>query len=481
MNKHYEVVIIGAGISGTALSYELARYTDIKSIAIFEKHNGVAILNSSAKGNSQTIHVGDIETNYTLEKAKITKKTAKMVEKYCLQYGYENEIIFSHQKLALGVGDKESEFMLERYEEFSELFPYLNIYDKEKLKEIEPKLVFDENGNERPENIIAIGARDQWTTVNYGKMAQSFIDNAKKEESSDLELYLNTEIVKIEKKDNLNWLTTKDGQKFSADFVVVNAGSHSLLLAHQMGYGLDYSTLPMAGSFYITTEKILNGKVYMVQNPKLPFAALHGDPDISANEFTRFGPTALVLPKLERYQSGTYLDFFRTLRFDRNIFKIFKDLLKDSDIRKYIFRNFLFEIPFINKKLFLKDARKIVPSLQIDQIEYAKGFGGIRPQILNKKEKKLMLGEASIDTGNGIIFNMTPSPGATSCLGNGLRDMAIITKYLNRSFDSEKFHSELDEPESCVLKEPIEREKMFANKLRKEMHLHELSYYEVVS
>ena len=66
-----------------------------------------------------------------------------------------------------------------------------------------------------------------------------------------------------------------------------------------MGYGLDYATLPMAGSFYMTNQTMLNGKVYMVQNPKLPFAALHGDPDILENGLTRFGPTALVLPKLE--------------------------------------------------------------------------------------------------------------------------------------------------------------------------------------
>ena len=34
-----------------------------------------------------------------------------------------------------------------------------------------------------------------------------------------------------------------------------------------------------------------------------------------------------------------------------------------------------------------------------------------------------MLGEASITELEGIIFNMTPSPGATSCLGNAERDI----------------------------------------------------------
>jgi malate dehydrogenase (quinone) len=443
-SKHYEVVVVGAGISGAALAYELARYTDIKSIGILEKYEDVGTLNSAGTSNSQTIHVGDIETNYTLDKAAITKRTAKMVEKYCLQYNYQDEIIFSHQKMALGVGKDEVEFMIKRHEEFSELFPYLEVWDKEKLKEVEPKLVYDENGKEREEDIVGVGAKDQWTTVDYGKMTKSLIDNAKQQKDTEVELYLNTEVDNIYKQsDNSYELVTKDGKKITADFVVVNAGAHSLFLAHKMGFGHDFGCLPVAGSFYLTTKKILNGKVYMVQNPKLPFAALHGDPDVLANGFTRFGPTALVLPKLERYKPGTYMDFWKTLRFDGTIASIFIDLLKDSDIRNYIFKNFMFEVPLINKKLFLQDARKIVPSLSESDIEYADGFGGVRPQVLNKTEKKLMLGEASIDTKEGIVFNMTPSPGATSCLGNAERDVKKVVEFLGKEFYEEMFSEEL--------------------------------------
>ena len=49
---------------------------------MLEKYEGLATLNSKGTSNSQTIHVGDIETNYTFEKAKITKRTAKMIEKF---------------------------------------------------------------------------------------------------------------------------------------------------------------------------------------------------------------------------------------------------------------------------------------------------------------------------------------------------------------------------------------------------------------
>ncbi|HEY9203975.1 MAG TPA: FAD-dependent oxidoreductase [Sulfurimonas sp.] len=474
--KNFEVIIVGAGVSGSALAYELARYTDIKSIGIIEKYENIATLNSCGTSNSQTIHVGDIETNYTLQKAAITKRTAKMVEKYCLQHNYQNKIIFSHQKMALGVGKKEVEFLLHRYEEFSELFPYLEVWDKEKLKELEPRVVFDEDGNERTESIVGIGTKDQWTTVDFGKLSSSFIENAKKERDVELELFLNTKVDSIDKSKKRGYVVKTKENTFYADFVVVDAGAHSLFLAHQMGFGLNLGCLPVAGSFYVTNEKMLNGKVYMIQNPKLPFAALHGDPDVLADGNTRFGPTALMLPKLERYKSGTYLDFWKTLRFDKNIAIALWKLLKEKDIRKYIFRNFLFEIPFLNKYLFLKDARKIVPSLKLDEFRYAKGFGGVRPQVLNKDEQKLLLGEASIYTGEGLIFNMTPSPGATSCLGNAERDLKYIVKYLGKTFDETKFNDELTDGEYCVLPEPIASQKAVVNLIRAEIQRTEEKY-----
>ena len=140
--KHYEVVIVGGGISGAALFYELAKYSTATKICLLEKYEDLATLNSKGTSNSQTIHVGYIETNYTLAKAKITKRTAKMIEKFCLQYNLQEKIMFKHQKMALGVGEKEVEFITKRYNEFKEIFPYLELWDKEKLRELEPKLVY---------------------------------------------------------------------------------------------------------------------------------------------------------------------------------------------------------------------------------------------------------------------------------------------------------------------------------------------------
>lgn len=442
--NHYEVIIIGGGISGTALFYELSEYTDIKSIALLEKYEGVAKLNSKGTSNSQTIHCGDIETNYTLEKAKIVNKTASMIVNYALKHGYENKMMYKGQKMAFGVGDEEVEFLQKRYEEFKEVYPYLEVYNRDTLKQIEPNIVLDEDGNFRKESVIGVGAKDKYSTIDFGAMAESLVNNTLKNEKKQTDIFFKSKVDSIQQLGDIHHIHTENGENYTADFVVVNAGAHSLFLAHQMGHGTNYGNITIAGSFYLGTRRVLNGKVYMVQNPKLPFAALHGDPDIFANGFTRFGPTALALPKLERYRgNSTIPEFIQSLRFDHNVGKILFDLMSDSTIRNYILRNFLFEIPYVGKKYFIKDARKLIPSLQRSDIKYAKGFGGVRPQVLDKKNRVLMLGEASVNPKTGILFNMTPSPGATSCLGNAWRDIKIVCEHIGKNYYEDKFNEDL--------------------------------------
>ncbi len=65
--KHYEVAIIGGGVSGGSLFYELAKFTNVKDIVLIEKYEGLSTLNSKATANSQTLHNGDIETNYIIK------------------------------------------------------------------------------------------------------------------------------------------------------------------------------------------------------------------------------------------------------------------------------------------------------------------------------------------------------------------------------------------------------------------------------
>ncbi|GAA9997551.1 malate:quinone oxidoreductase [Helicobacter pylori] len=447
MSMEFDAVIIGGGVSGCATFYTLSEYSSLKRVAIVEKCSKLAQISSSAKANSQTIHDGSIETNYTPKKAKKVRLSAYKTRQYALNKGLQNEVIFETQKMAIGVGDEECEFMKKRYESFKEIFVGLEEFDKQKIKELEPNVILGANGIDRHENIIGHGYQKDWSTMNFAKLSENFVEEALKLKPNN-QVFLNFKVKKIEKRNDTYAVISEDAEEVYAKFVLVNAGSYALPLAQSMGYGLDLGCLPVAGSFYFVPD-LLRGKVYTVQNPKLPFAAVHGDPDAVIKGKTRIGPTALTMPKLERnkcWLKGISLELLK-MDLNKDVFKIAFDLMSDKEIRNYVFKNMVFELPIIGKRKFLKDAQKIIPSLSLEDLEYAHGFGEVRPQVLDRTKRKLELGEKKICTHKGITFNMTPSPGATSCLQNALVDSQEIAAYLGESFELERFYKDLSPEE----------------------------------
>lgn len=446
MNE-FDVVIIGGGVSGCATFYTLSEYSDIGRVAIVEKEAKLAQISSNHKANSQTIHDGSIETNYSAEKARSVRLAAQKVRNFCLKENLQNKIIFEMQKMAIGVGDIECEYMTKRHEEFKDIFKGLQFYKKEDIKRLEPKVIEGANGNDRPENVVGSGYDADWCAVNFELLSEYFVESAKQKRAQN-EIFCNFKVKDIESKNTGYALKSEDGREIYAKFVLVDAGSYALPLAQKSGYGLNLGCFPVAGNFYFAPN-ILKGKVYCVQNPKLPFAALHGDPDVAVSGKTRLGPTALAMPKLERGKHWFDKLSPELLKLDMHleVFQITYELFKDRDIRNYVFRNIFFGLPYFGKRMFLKDAQKIIPSLSINQVELARGYGEVRPQVLDRSLKKLVMGEKRIRTGKGMTFNMTPSPGATSCLQNAMIDSEEITGYLNATFDKERFLGDLSPEE----------------------------------
>lgn len=436
----HDLIIVGGGVSGTALLYLLAEYTDLNNIMLLEKYAAIASVNSHGRNNSQTLHCGDIETNYTLEKALQVQASANMVIRYTDRMQNKEELIYKFSKMVIGVGDKEVSQLRQRYTTFSPHYKMMKLLERDQIEKVEPSVI-----KGRKEDIVALAVLDEYCAVNFQALSESFVKQAqlkaKDNNHKHVEVKLNTKVLDIQKSGAGYLVKTKQGDHH-ARFVVVSTGGHSLLFAHRMGYGLEYSCLPMAGSFYYAPNA-LNGKVYTVQNDKLPFAAIHGDPDILVPNKTRFGPTALALPLLERYNLKTFPEFLRVFKPDLNVLKAVWGLIKVSDIRNYMLKNVLFEIPLIRRYLFLKDARKIVPAMQLNDLTFAQKTGGIRPIMIDKKNHCLHLGEAKLNPGNGLIFNMTPSPGATSCLGNAEKDLDIIVSYLGVKADKERLKKDL--------------------------------------
>lgn len=436
----FEVLIVGGGVVGTALLYTLTKYTDIKKIGLIEKYPDFGLVNSASYNNSQTLHFGDIETNYSIEKARSVKRMADMVMKY-LENGKgeegEKKLFSKYSKMVLAVGSVQVEELKKRYPPFSELFPKLRMIGREEIGKIEPRVL---EGRDPNQEILALVTEDGYT-VDFKRLCHSFVDNALRKNPL-LDIKLETKLLSISKTGDFYTVLTDKGE-MHAKVVVIAAGGHSLMIAKSLGYGKNLAVLSMAGSFY-TAPKVLNGKVYTIQVPKLPFAAIHGDPEVHSESVTRFGPTAKPIFQLERHNMSTFTEYWKTFGLGINPIISLLNIVFDRVLFSYIFMNFLYDLPFIGKRLFIKEVRKIVPSLKVVELKYAKGIGGTRPQIVNNTTRKLEMGEAKL-SGDNIIFNITPSPGASTCLGNAYSDTSKIIDFLGNiyKFDKAAFEKDL--------------------------------------
>ena len=436
----YDVLIVGGGVVGTALLYTLSKYTDIKNVGLIEKYSDFGLVNSASYNNSQTLHFGDIETNYSIDKARSVKRMADMVMKY-LESEKEplagKKIFSKYSKMVLAVGSNQVQELKKRFPPFSELFPKLRMIEREEIGKIEPRVL---EGRDPDQEIIALVTEDGYT-VDFKRLCHSFVDNALMKNPT-LDISLDTKLLKITKESDHYTVLTNKGE-IKASVVVIAAGGHSLMIAKSLGYGKNLAVLSMAGSFY-TAPKVLNGKVYTIQVPKLPFAAIHGDPEVHSEQVTRFGPTAKPIFELERHNMSTFFEYWKTFGLGISPIISLLNILFDKILFSYIFMNFLYDLPFVGKRLFIKEVRKIVPSLKLDELRYAKGIGGTRPQIVNNTTRKLEMGEAKL-AGDKIIFNITPSPGASTCLGNAYSDTQEIIRFLDDKykFNKEAFEKDL--------------------------------------
>ena len=434
MTRRYRVAIVGAGVTGSALAYLLAEYTDLESIVLIEKYQDAAPLNSSSRSNSQTLHFGRIESNLGLEAALAAKRASEMIRQYAVKHGFLGETIFSGQEMQLAVGETEIRETGLRYREIEPHYSELRFLpDADSIARVEPAVI-----EGRDEAVAAIFS-DEGYAADFGRLSQSFISRAGR--TGKIDCLFGTEVKGMHEAEAGHVIQTSAGD-ILADFVVFAAGAHSLYFAKRsrLNAAQGLSVLPVAGDFYFAQRSgrgLLRGKVYTVQDERLPFAAIHGDPDVAVGNKTRFGPTAKVLPMLERRNPATALDFVRSAVTPGVASSLF-ELLKDETRRNFIAKNVVYGLPIVGRRAFLKEAMKIVPTLRLDELEFAEGVGGIRPQVIDTRKRELLKGEVKLRSGR-MIFNMTPSPGATKCLASAADDMGYVAEKLHALIHREEF------------------------------------------
>src|SRR6266849_3417 len=435
MRDVYDVAIIGMGAVGTATGFLLAEFTNVQSLLFLEKEDGAGQIASDRRTNSQTRHPFGGELNYTPEVMRAIKRYSDMVPSYVnSQYGRGYDIL-RHTKsgMVLAVGKSEKDYLRKKFTDtVKPVFPYAELMeDKEEIAKLEPYIV---RGRKKDEEIGII--KLQADIVDFGELARSFEDNARKHQDQKIHVKFNTRVERIEAVSDGYEIHIPNGGCFSARYLVVSAGSYTLSFAKQLGLGGDFVAFPVAGKFY-TSPSVINGKVYTFQEEGVPFAATHADREWEG-AVTRYGPTATPTLMFEKDKPDI-------MEFVHNLDPVLLyTVISKKTIRNIMLKNIAHSLPVVGRRLFWKyEARKIVPSISYAHLKPAPEFGGVRTVGINKRTRELKLGEFTLPEvpkdGVNVCANMAPSPGASGSLGIAYKNVVKITRALGLDFDDEKF------------------------------------------
>ena len=417
MRNDYEVGVLGAGVTGIATVLTLILYTNVRSIVIFERRPGPAQVNSSRVNNSQTLHMGRAESNYTEAQAVAVSEDAQLVAGFVERFAPEAGQPMSTHMIAVGTAEV-AEFR-KRFAMLSPHFPDLRLLERSDLARMAPKLI---EGRDPNEPIVSLYSEAGYA-VDFQTLGEAMLAKAvaeAKRMGKTLDVHFGTQVDVVRREKDGFAIVVKD-EEYLVKTLEIAAGNGSLLIAHQLGYGKEFAMLPVAGSYFVT-RTLLDAKVYGFQDPSIPLAKAHSDPDVNDRGVMRFGPTARPMPLLERDSWSTLWEFVRVGTLSpRGLWGLARVLL-NLHLLKFGAKNVLYELPYVGKWFFANmEARRIFPTIRARDLALAKGAGGIRGQLIDLRTGTLMKAERILPP-DGVHANCipSPSPGASKCLGNAI-------------------------------------------------------------
>ena len=235
----YDVVIIGAGVIGTSIFRELTKY-NVK-VAIVEKENDVSM--GTSKANSAIIHAGYDPKAGTLM-AKLNVKGNEMFGDIC----DELDVPFKRNgSLVLAFDDEELESVKKLYENGNKIgVKGLRILNKEEVKELEENV---------SDNVL--GALYAPTGGIVGVMEYT-IALAENGVLNGGKIFLNSEVVKIEKDDTFK-ITTSKSEVIEGKYIVNAAGVYADAI-HNLICKESFKIIPRRGEYFVMDKS--QGKLF---------------------------------------------------------------------------------------------------------------------------------------------------------------------------------------------------------------------------
>ena len=230
----YDVVIIGAGITGAMLSWKLSR-SRLK-IAVLEKENDVA--EGATMANSAVVHVGYDPEDGT-NKAELNVKGAQQYEAICRQLACCYQTVGAY--IAACGADEEAHLDILAARADARGIPYRFLTREEALAE-EPNL---SDGVTKVLDFYTTAVIYPW------EVAAACMEVAC---TNGTELYLNSPCQGIEKTAD-GWLVKTPDKEFRTRYVVNAAGVHAEQIHAMVGTPAWHAT-PRKGEYYVLDQDV---------------------------------------------------------------------------------------------------------------------------------------------------------------------------------------------------------------------------------
>ena len=283
----YDVAVIGGGIIGLATAMTLARRHPDRRFVVLEKEGEIA--QHQTGHNSGVIHAG-IYYAPGSQKAGFCYTGNLELRKYCDERGIgyemcgkvvvatdESEVPRLHDLFARGKANG-----VER----------LELIGRERLREIEPH---------------AAGVKAIWSPetgiVDYRRVCRAYATDFGEMGG---ELRLNTRVEHVARRGNTVNIDTDQGS-IAALGVVNCAGLQADMVARDMGESVGLRIVPFRGEYFsLRPEKecLVNGLIYPVPDPKLPFLGVHFTKRVDGS--VEAGPNAVLSLAREGYEKTSF-------------------------------------------------------------------------------------------------------------------------------------------------------------------------------
>lgn len=394
-----EVAIIGGGILGLAIGYELSISHKKYKVSIFEKESTIGKHQSG--NNSGVLHCGLYYKPGSL-KAKLAVDGIREMISFCERNKIDHDVC---GKIVVAGDDREVGLLDNLAERGAKNgLRGLKFLNQSQLKEREPNVRATKSLLVPEEGIV-----DYKQVMQV--LAEYIINNGGKIET-------NTKVVGITTSNDNSTLLKTEKSEYAYDLVINCSGLFSDRTYSSLTFKKSpIKIVPFRGEYMHIADEykhLVNHLIYPVPDPKYPFLGVHFTRMINGGR--EVGPNAVLALRREGYKN-THFSFNDT--FDALTYKGFLNFFAKNT--RFAMSEFLSSL---SKSAFVAKSKKLIP--EVEEYMFVKGgTAGVRAQAISP-QGELIMDFNIIKENNQIHVLNAPSPGATASLS--------IAKYIIQNY-----------------------------------------------